>query len=247
MPDWGSAASGGLSGAKTGAMVAGPLGAVAGGIIGALPGLFGGGETPESAAKDAVLKNIPTQIQKGNSAIDSGLGSLGTAGHYYNTILGGNKEAIANLMNPQVGTVLSQYDNAAKEVARSAPRGGGATSTLAAIPFRKAVAAGSAYQSALSGAATGATNVGSAEGGIGSSLLSQTNSQSEPLLNWQKHIDDLKAKQGEGISKQVANLDFDAIKNGGKSIGSILARLLGRGASGSGGGSGVDPSLLGGE
>ncbi len=247
MPDWGSAATGALSGGKTGAMVGGPIGAVAGSILGALPGLFGGGSTPESETKDAVLKNIPGQIQKGNAALDTGLGSLGTAGHYYNTILGGNKDAIANLLNPQIGTVLSQYDNAAREVARNVPRGGGATATLAQNPFRKATAAGSAYQSALPGAAQGATNVGSATAGIGSNLLGQANSQSDPLLGWQKHIDELKAKQGAGLSKQIENLDLGAIKNGGKSLGSMLMRLISGGGSGSSSGSGIDPALLGGD
>ncbi len=247
MPDWGSAASGGLSGAKTGAMIGGPWGAAIGGVIGAIPGFLGGGSTPESEAKDAVLKNIPGQIQKGNAATDAGLSSLGNAGHYYNTILGGNREAIANLLNPQIGTVLSQYDNAAKEVARSAPRGGGATALLAQNPYRKATIAGQAYQSALPGAATGAANVGAATAGVGTTLLGQSNSQSGNLLDWQKHEDELKAAQGAGISKQLDNLDFDKIKGAGKSLGSLLAKLLHRGTGAGSGGSGVDSSLLGGD
>jgi len=148
--------SGGLGGTATGALSGlasgGPFGALAGGVIGGLSGLFGSND-PTTKARTATLNNVPNLINEGNVATGQGISSLSNAGRFYNTILGGNKEAISDLLNPQIGTVLGQYDNAAKSVAQFAPRGGGTTQTLAQLPFQKATTAGSAYQSALPGAA----------------------------------------------------------------------------------------------
>lgn len=245
MPNWGGAASGAASGALAGSS-AGPYGAIAGGLIGGVTGLLSSDPSKSlaSQANNSVLGNIPKQVQTGSAAVDSGLTGLGNAGRYYNTLIGGNKDAISTLLNPQVSTVLAQYDNAAKAVKEFAPRGGGATATLAATPFQKATTAGQVYQTAVPGAAQGAAGVGGAQAGIGTSLLGQVNGTSDGLLGWQKHLDDLTGAEGKGLATGAQNVDF---KSAGAKFGGILGKIFGGKNVSGGGGSGVDPSLLGGD
>ena len=224
--------TGALGGAGQGALAGlgagGPLGAAAGGLIGGLTGLFSGGATPQSTANKAILGNVPGQLNTANSAINTGLQGLGAAGRFYNTILSGNKDAISNLLAPQVSTVLGQYDNAAKSVAQFAPRGGGATQTLAQLPFQKATAAGNAYQGVLPSAAAGAASVGSAEGNIGGNELATTTGLSPSLSGFQTQQNQLQASGGAGLSKSIANQ--------GAGLGALLGKLLGQGGGSSGAG-----------
>lgn len=207
---------------------------IAGAGASLLPSILGG-TSPQTKAANAIATNVPSLIDKGNAATTTGLNTLGSAGNFYNTILGGNRDAITSLLNPQVGTVLSQYDNAAKTVARQAPRGGGATSTLAALPFQKATTLGSAYQTALPGAAQGAASVGSATAGIGTNLTGQAASYAPTGYDYSKLTSDQYGQLGSGFGKILAQLFQKNPGAGGASSGG------GGGSSSSGG---VDPSII---
>lgn len=218
--------AGAATGAAGGFASGGPIGAAVGGIGGLLGSIFGNnaGNANAKAASDALAKNVPTLINTGNSAAQTGLQDLGGAGSFYKTILGGNREAISNLLGPQVSTVLSQYDNAANAVRQFAPRGGGATSTLAALPFAKATAAGQAYQGALPGAAAGLAGVGAQTAGIGNQQLSTAAAGTSPYLNQGQFDANQAAAAGKGYGQILTN-----------GLGGILKGIKGPGGSGSNG------------
>ena len=210
-----------LSGAASGGATGGPLGAAIGAGGGLLGSLFGGSGLASDTTK-AVQKNVPGLLQKGNQFLGDASQNLGGAANFYKTILGGDRNAIMQLLSPQVSTVLSQYDNAANAVRQFAPRGGGATATLAAIPFQKAGVAGSAFQSVLPGAAAGLAGVGGQQGGLGLGATSA-------------------AMGGGELGLQLQKLREEQMGTAGKGFGQILAQLLNNKGGKGGGGTGTIP------
>lgn len=209
---WSGAGSGALSGAAAGA-AGGPIGIAIGAGLGALGGGLLGGSSSDDPTK-ALQKDIPTLLSRGNTASDTGLSTLGNAGNFYNTILGGNREAISNLLGPQISTILSQYDNASNAIRQFSPRGGGSTQTLAQLPFQKAAAAGGAFQSVLPSAAQGAADVGAKTGQIGSTNLSIAHGGTEPYLHQGQFDATQAAAAGKGYGQLITNLGGLLKKNG---------------------------------
>lgn len=240
----GGAAGGALSGLKFG-----PWGAAAGAALGGLGSLFGG-SNPATGASNAIFKNIPNLINQGNTATRTGLADLNRAGSFYGSILGGDREAVNNLVAPQVSTVLSQYDNAKKTISQFAPRGGGQTAQLAGLPFARDTAAAGAYQGLLPGAASGLAGTGSATAGIGTGLLGAANGGGAPgqAFNYTNLNSQLQRGLGQGIGQSTASgsgaSGLSSIVSAGKGLGGWLAKILTKGGSGGSSGSGgIDFSL----
>lgn len=184
-----------------------------------------GGSSGATAANQAAV-NATAQAQKsaalGNQEGGEGAANLGAAGDSYRTALNGSQEQLSALLGPEVNTVMSQYDNAAKTAATFGPRGGGRTGTMAELPFAKAGAAGQLLSKARSEAGAGLSEVGGKQAAAGSSLSGQLTSQLGPSLapGMQqagfKNANDVAT--GTGIGKIVANLF--ANKGGGGGNGS---------------------------
>jgi len=85
------------------------------------------------------------------------------ASRFFRTALGGSQEELQQLLGPQLNTILSQYDNAAKAASETGPRGGGRVATASESPFAKIAAYGQALAGARSGAAGKLADIGSAE------------------------------------------------------------------------------------
>lgn len=237
--------SGGIGGAVGGAKLGsslGPIGTGIGAIAGGLLGTFLGGKpSPEDTAETSILNNVPTLINKGNTATDTALGDLGTSGNFYKTILGGNRDAISNLLAPQTSTILSQYDNASKAIKEFAPRGGGSTQALAQNPYQKATAAAGAYQGVLPSAAQGLSQVGGTTGQIGANLTNQGMSPSSGLIDFKKLEEGMINKAGVGLGQTGASSGSGGgapdLKGMGKGIGALFGKLFGGGKSSGGGAS----------
>lgn len=59
---------------------------------------------------------------------------------YYEGLLSGNRADIASKLQPEFSTINSQFDQAAKSMGQFTPQGGGQTSALSELPFKKIAA-----------------------------------------------------------------------------------------------------------
>lgn len=192
------------------------LGAITGGVAGALTN----GGSASASNPGGSTGQLPIDIGKPtvDPAVRAGLDTLQDPKNYFQAALGGSQEQLQGLLGPEVSTVLSQYDNAAKTAAELGPRGGGRTAVLAEAPFKKAAAYGTALAGARSGAAKDLAGIGEAEAGIGT--------QQEQLQN--------QFKLGQGnlnLGQNRIQLEAQAAKNKaysdlGSGIGGILTRII---------------------
>lgn len=224
------------------------VGPIAGGLIKAATGIGGaigdsmtgggpGGGGGTAGQVDPALNSNLAQIQKsaatGSAAVDSGVAGLNAAKRNYQTGANGSLEELQSLYNPEISTVLSQYDNAAKAAAEFGPRGGGRTALMAELPFKKASAAGQVIGGARAGANAGLAEVSGKEAQIGSSLTGQATSSTaallQPKLEQDKYNNENSKSLGTGIGGILGNIFLnkkgkgtggfsDAIGNGGSPI-----------------------------
>jgi hypothetical protein len=194
----------------------GPLLApIVGGAVNSLTsGGSGGGQSATAANGAAVAATQQAQksATAGNEAVASGEANLGAAGDSYRTALNGSQEQLQSLLGPEINTVMSQYDNAAKTAATFGPRGGGRTATMGELPFAKAAAAGGLISKARSEAAAGLSDVGGKQSSTGASLTGQLTSQLGPAL-------------APGMQQAGFNNEND--KSLGAGIGKIAANIFG--------------------
>jgi hypothetical protein len=181
-------------------LVAGGINAITGG---------GGGSNPTSTNNGGVGVN-PT-YQK-SPLVQQGIDALSPAQTYYKGILGGDRDKLQGLLGPEISTVLSQYDNAAKTAAEFAPRGGGANRVLAEAPFEKAGAYGKMLAGARTGAAAGLAGIGEKIATVGTEEERGQNTFATSLAR-------LNFERQQEQNKQISGL------TGG--IGSILANIFG--------------------
>ena len=129
--------SGALGGAASGAAMgskAGPWGALAGGAIGGVAGLFSGGKSKE---EEELLKK---QRELADFQLDTSKRALSPALKYSEGILSGNPSERIAAVEPEVRSVLGQYDVARKVNAEFAPRGGGRTRAATELPYQQITA-----------------------------------------------------------------------------------------------------------
>lgn len=199
-------------------------------VAGGVSALTGGGGSPASTNNGAVGVNPTFQkspyVQEGVDALKQGIDATAPAANYYKTALGGDRDALSSLLGPEVSTVLSQYDNAAKTAAEFAPRGGGANQVLAETPFKKVGAYGQALAGARSKAAAGSAGIardivtaGGDIGRLGTSEESAQNSFATSLarLNVERQNEQAKQISGltGGIGSILANIFAGKSKGGG--------------------------------
>lgn len=144
--------------------------------------LLGLSQPPSATQANIITNSIAGQVRdktfnQGNQDIQSGAQQLGgaasmaaSAGKQYQEAANGSMEDLQKMYNPQMSTVMSQYDNAAKQAATMGPRGGGRTGAMAELPFKKAAAAGQVISQARAAAPAGMAQVAATEGGIGQAL-----------------------------------------------------------------------------
>lgn len=138
-----------------------------------LSSLFGG-QKGLSNATQSLLNQLPQQQSLGTANTVAGLNttqggvdSLDQAGDFFKNILGGSSTDTEKLLGPQVSTIMSQYDSAAKAAQQLGPRGGGRTNAIETAKTGKVGAYGNLLGQAGTSAATGLAGVGSDVGKLG--------------------------------------------------------------------------------
>lgn len=144
--------------------------------------LLGLNSSPAATQANIITNSIAGQVRdntfkEGNQNIQAGAGTLGeagstaaSAGKDYKAAANGSMEDLQKMYNPQISTVMSQYDNAAKQASSMGPRGGGRTGMMAELPFKKAAAAGGIISQARAAAPAGEVNAAQTQGGIGQAM-----------------------------------------------------------------------------
>lgn len=210
------------------------IGPIASAAIGAGLGALGGGLLGGGGNKaNGGMSQLSVDAGKAyeSPAVQSGLDTLQAPKNYFKAALGGSQEQLQGLLGPEVSTVLSQYDNAAKTAAELGPKGGGRTAVLAEAPFKKAAAYGQALSGARSGAAKELADIGGKEASLGSQQEQIRNQfkLEQASINTQQNRSQLDAQR----MRQQAFSDL------GSGIGGILTRIIANKKSGGGTGGNV--------
>lgn len=198
------------------------IGPVVGPLLGAGVNAFTGGSSssnPSSAANNptsspqiqALMKSLGSEGGETNSATDEAQG-------FYKKVLGGDQESTRSLLGPDVDTVLSQYDNAAKAAVNLGPRGGGRTAILAEAPFKKAGVYGNILGQAKTTAAQGLTTIGGQKQAASTARRGQDVSELSVLTSGQESADRLAYEKETANNKAYGDL--------GSGIGSFLTNLI---------------------
>jgi hypothetical protein len=171
---------------------------------------------------------------KGGAGIDTSRETAAPVKGYYNTLLNGSREATASLLQPEVSTVLGQYDTAMDTVREFAGRGGGRNRTLAEMPTMKVGAYGKALQGVrpqaaegLAKAAESEASLGLQEAGLGLGTMTQGIGGSADIAKAKQagRQDLLRTKYGDVASQRSAD---QADKQAGRQLWSDLGLGAGR-------------------
>ena len=188
--------------------VGGPLAAGAATYgAGKLLGGGGGGEPstkPKDVAEQSLAKLAGVQAEAGEwglgqakELLPEARADIQKALSYYLPLLSGDRQAMMEAMGPEVNQIVSQYDTGRRAAAEFTPRGGGRTTALAELPFRKAGDITNLLQRTRPEAAGKVTDIGQllasiglgtmprGEGGAAASLLSSlTAERGQTMQMW---------------------------------------------------------------
>ena len=230
MPNWGAGLSGAGSGAATGAMF-GPWGAAVGGAIGGIAGLFSKKKPavdPNVLPPDAtesiydINKLFKPQFKAGKKNLAAGTHAFGDAQDFWGTILGGDRDAITQLMAPQISQVGDQYAAARNNVNEFAPRGGGKSAILAELPTKQAHDIGSFFLNARPAAADAMERLGAERNAAGMGEFA--GAQSGPMGILQSILSHSLGQQQLDLQKRGQTL---GIAGGlGETLGNVLSMWL---------------------
>jgi hypothetical protein len=109
-------------------------------------------------------------IAGGAGAINSGLQNLTPTANWFQTIMGGNKQATLNQLQPQIQQDQQGLNTGLQTASTLSPRGGGRSSTLFDLPFAAQQQVAQQYGSARAAAPAGLQSAATAQGALGSSL-----------------------------------------------------------------------------
>ena len=147
-----------------------------------MAGVFGQGETPYREHQAASAENITGAAENlglvgrfgkkiGRKASQQGFKALQETLPYFRTLLSGDRQAMGELLAPEIGAITGQADAARRNIAEFGPRGGGTTSAINNLETGKAQAIGELYQKARPYAAQGLSQIGSTLMGAGTANL----------------------------------------------------------------------------
>lgn len=199
-----------------------------GGVVNKFTDKGGGGQAGTDGAAlspeiQALLKSLKAPGADGTNS------ATNTAEGFYKTVLGGSQEDTRSLLGPDVDTILSQYDNAAKAASNFGPRGGGRAAIMAEAPFKKTGAYGELLGKAKQTAAGGLTEIGGQKTAAKSAKRGQDVGILNSLQSGKNNSDYLQFQKDQAKAKQYSDL--------GSGIGGFLTNLInGKMGKGKGGG-----------
>lgn len=212
------------------APIAAPLIGAAGSVLG---GLFGGKaaskQTPqELAAANDLTANAKTAgtaganfLSAAPSTISSGLDALNTSKGFWQSILQGGPAA-TSVLGPQIARTTGTYDNALTALRAIAPRSGMTTQNASDLPFQKAGAITSLYQTLMGQAPQNLAsvggqiaNVGTNQANLGYSGLNSSDDVYRAILGYEQKRRQDAAQAGAGIGGSLAQILFSPGVQGG--------------------------------
>jgi hypothetical protein len=177
--------------------------------------LFGGsgGQTKEQKAlTTAETQSAQFGLGQAQQNLPKASASLDKVGNFFQALMSGDRNAILNVLAPEVDTLTSQYDTGRKTAEEFAPRGGGRAAALEGLPFRKAGEIDKLVQGAQQTGASGLTSVAQLFGGLGTSELGAGTTAATTAFG-----DIQTAKENQQQQQAAA----------GQAIGSLVALLVG--------------------
>ena len=156
-----------------------------------------------------------------SSLLPSSQQGLSTAAAYDTSLLSGNRDTTLAAVQPQVSSILAQYDVTKQANATLNPRGGGRAETDAQLPYKAAGDVQKLLQTVRPEAAKNLTQVSTEQGLLGQQEQQIANQDVTSSLNY------LLGKDYYTLSKKEANSQAGGLF--GQGIGSILGGLLGGG------------------
>ncbi len=210
----------------------GPLISAGLGVVGSL-----GGGGKKNGAMDGMNSQLMQQLlsgvtaqqgmskgafDKGNSLVDTGLGTMGKGTDYFSNILGGKADTA--LAGP-ISDLTRGYSTSLQNTANFAPRGGMAAGQMAQRGGQLAGQIARLKTDSLNGAANSLLGAGSSQLGAGANILGTG------LQGYQNTLSTLLGARGQDISQLIAKMQIDAQNSQGlgQGIGSLLGTLLGPG------------------
>lgn len=188
---------------------------------------------------DPMISQLMNQNQLNMADAQS---AIEPAKNYYTTALNGDPEALKALLGPNINTVLSQYDNAAKTATELGPRGAGRNAILADAPFKKAAVYGQQLAGARSGAAEGLSKIGLGEENDvtsqNNSLLAANGQQNKLNQENSQYNSGLLSSFGAGLGSLVAGKGANGQSNL-SNIGGFFSKIFGGGGGGTLGDGGI--------
>jgi hypothetical protein len=138
---------------------------------------FGANQQTKGAANS--LQNIGStaqtnsadQINAGTNLLNKGEGNVDSGANYFNTLLNGNQENTASMLEPDINRIRAGNQNALQTASTLMPRGGGRAATLFNQPFQNNAQIQSLFNGARSGAAAGLAGIGGGQMGMGANLF----------------------------------------------------------------------------
>jgi hypothetical protein len=173
-------------------------------------------ENQQSQLAQTQTQVAQQQMQTSKYGLDQLQQSLPSVMNFFQSLVSGGPAAMTALQ-PAIGSLTSQYENAAVAENEFAPRGGGRTAALGQAPYQEAAQIGNLVASEETAGATGLENIdqllsnlttGSAS--EASSTLSSTSSanlsEQQVLQQQQQQQQQAGASLGSGIGALIALL-----------------------------------------
>jgi len=153
------------------------------GLVNSLPGYTNFGTTSSwFPIATTALGNAERSTNTGNDLLTSAQGAFKPAQDYWQAILHGGPQAF-QAISPTVQASNAAYNQAKTSLSNFAPMGGGRASQLQQLPFQQAGAIGNMFSQLQPQAAQQLANLGTAQGGLGTSLSNANTSLAGGLVN----------------------------------------------------------------
>jgi len=173
----------------------------------------GGGQTSQQKALTGVqTESAKFGLGEAKKNLPKAGETLSTVGNFFQALMSGDRNAIMNVLAPEVDSLTSQYDTGRKTAEEFAPRGGGRGAALEELPFRKAGEINKLVQGAEDKGAAGLTSISSLFGQLGLGELSGGNTAANSAFS-----NTQAAKENQQQQQAAA----------GQAVGSLIALLVG--------------------
>lgn len=181
------------------------------GVGGSILGKLFGGNSDLQNIEKAQVANAQETGERSRTRFAESENALAPAFNFNTRLLSGDPATARSAIGPEVNSILGQYDTARQAVAQNVGRGGGATRTLAGLPFEAAGKITNTLNTSRRGAADSLAQLFSALTGSSENLSSLSSSSLTSAAETNLGRTEQQYKRGQ---------DF------GKAFGSIFGKVL---------------------